>query len=648
MGMHSGSSGTLVGRQRHMALISSAMEDLVKGRGGVVLVQGEPGIGKSALLAAGLADAVDKGLDVGQGVCDELGQRLPLAVLQQALAGLPGRRRADAGAEAARPASDDVRSHHNVGVVTGDPVTAAAEELLVLVDRLCAAHPLVLALDDLQWADEATLLVWRRLCRTAAQRPLLLIGACRPVPQRPELDLLRRDIRDHAGTTLTLVRLSDAEVAELAGRIAGRTAGPRLLDRLGLATGNPLYIREIMDALTRAGALEDNGRETELGPEAQAGDGTHGRWTEFGQMSLSEAIADRLAFLSAGTRDMLRTAALLGPAFPLTDLTVLLGRPAAALTAPVQEALAAGVLEPADGHRLRFRHGLLKQALYGSVPAALRIALYRDAAQALIARGASVERVAELLLSAGDAADGWEVDWLVDNAAALTRRAPAVAATLLERSVAHTPDDDARTLELLDHLASAAFLACHYEQAGRVARQVLDHHSDPEQGGRAAWILGYTLARTALVEEAIAIVQKVAAHLEPDTRWHARLRAFVAMTLMTLGRNDEAAAEAAAVLVVGTRLSDAMATGYALHTLAMTRFVRQDVEGALDCLVRGIALTGSDPELLDLRLLMQTNQIAMLLNMDRFPQAREVLAGARSLAERTGTPRLGVVRAARR
>ncbi|MEV5204111.1 hypothetical protein [Streptomyces sp. NPDC053720] len=149
-------------------------------------------------------------------------------------------------------------------------------------------------------------------------------------------------------------------------------------------------------------------------------------------MSLSEAITDRLAFLTADTRDMLRTAALLGPAFGITDLTLLLGPPAMTLAAPVHEAVAAGVLEPADGNRLRFRHGLIKQVLYQSVPAALRIAIHRDAAQTLIAQRTSVKRVAELLLSAADAADGWEVDWLVDNAATLIRRAPEAATSLLQ------------------------------------------------------------------------------------------------------------------------------------------------------------------------------------------------------------------------
>ncbi|GAA4997095.1 ATP-binding protein [Actinopolymorpha pittospori] len=647
--MHSGVAETLVGRQHHMELISSLMEELVKGLGGVILLQGEPGIGKSALLAAALADALDKGLDVRHGVCDELNQRLSLAVVQQTLANVfgPGRQRADTDAVAAHATSEGARSHHGARLVAGDPVTAAAEELLVLVDRLCAAGPVVLALDDLQLADEATLLVWRRLCRTALQRPLLLIGACRLVPQRAELDLLRRDVRDHAGTTLTLERLSEPEVAELARRISGRTAGPRLLGRLKLATGNPLYVREIMDALIRAGALQDNGQESELGPTAPPRPESQRGGAEFESMSLSEVIADRLAFLSAETRDVLRSAALLPPAFAITDMTVLLGRPAVVLTAPVREAVAAGVLEPADGDRLRFRHGLIRQALYALVPAALRIALHRDAAQALIARGSSVERVAEQLLPAADATDGWEVDWLADNAAALTRRAPDAAVTLLQRAVAHRTDD-ARTLVLLDHLASAAFLAADYEQAKRAAQRVLAHAGDAEQRGRAAWILGYALLRTARAEEAMTdyqkamtIVQEVAAGLDADTRWHARLRVFVVFALMHLGRSEEAAAEAAAVLVVGTQLSDAMSIAYTRHILSVAQWNRQDLEGALDHLTRGIALTGSDPELLDLRLLMQGNQAGLLLDMDRFTQAREVLADARALAERTGNTRLG-------
>ncbi|WP_326764035.1 tetratricopeptide repeat protein [Streptomyces sp. NBC_01591] len=427
-----------------------------------------------------------------------------------------------------------------------------------------------------------------------------------------------------------------------ARRITGRAPGPRLLDRLELATGNPLYVREIMDALTRAGALGNNEEETELGPATPARSGTDGGWAEVEQMSLSEAIADRLAFLTADTRDMLRTAALLGPAFGITDLTLLLGLPAMALAAPVHEAVAAGVLEPADGNRLRFRHGLIKQVLYQSVPAALRIAIHRDAAQTLIAQRTSVERVAELLLSAADAADGWEVDWLVDNAATLIRRAPEAATSLLKRAVAHTSDDDVRVVELLDHLASAAFLVSDYEQAVPVAQRVLARHRAPERRGRTAWILAYALLRTDRAEESITTVEKVMADLEPDTPWHARLRVFAAMALLHLGRDDEAAAQAAAVLTTGTSLTDAMSSGYARHTLAMTHWARQDPESALDHGTRGIALTGSDPELSDLLLLMQGNQVSVLLIMDRLTQCQEVLADTHGLAERTGSFRLGM------
>src|ERR1019366_9943545 len=68
----------------------------------------------------------------------------------------------------------------SVPVLEGDPVRAAGERLMALVDRLCAVSPVVVVAEDLQWADEASLLVWQRLSRAVGQVPLLLAGACRP------------------------------------------------------------------------------------------------------------------------------------------------------------------------------------------------------------------------------------------------------------------------------------------------------------------------------------------------------------------------------------------------------------------------------------------------------------------------------------
>jgi DNA-binding CsgD family transcriptional regulator len=296
------------------------------------------------------------------------------------------------------------------------------------------------------------------------------------------------------------------------------------------------------------------------------------------------------------------------------------------------------VLEP-SGPRLRFRHGLLRQALYESLPVALRIALNRDAARALIAEGAAAERVAELLLAAADGADGWETDWVVDNAAALAQRAPAAAATLFEQALSHTRQNDPRRPSLEDHLASVCFLLAQYDRAAAVARGILARGANADRRGRAVWILGYVLLRTARPGDALTAVREVAAGLDPGTQWHGRLLAMEAMISQATGRFEEGAAIAEEALALGEHLSDPMAVGYARHTLAMKCYACQDMEGCVAHLVRGIDAIASDPELLDLRLLLQTNQVAALSNLDRFESAREVLGEARQLAERTGTSR---------
>src|SRR5207253_2671639 len=136
-----------------------------------------------------------------------------------------------------------------------DPVLAMVERLSELVDRLCAVTPLMLVVDDLQWADEASLLLWQRLCRTAEQAPLLLVGACRPVPRREELDRLRRLLHTRGGLHLRLGPLPPGDVAAVVASLAGSPAGPMLLHIAERASGNPLYLRELIDALGREHAI---------------------------------------------------------------------------------------------------------------------------------------------------------------------------------------------------------------------------------------------------------------------------------------------------------------------------------------------------------------------------------------------------------
>src|SRR5712664_4511888 len=171
----------LVGRDSDVSLLVGSMTEVAAGRGGAVLIEGEPGIGKSALVGAACAEAADLGCQVYWGAGDELGQALPLLPI---LDGLRVRE------PSANPRQETIVALLRGEVASGrgeDVPTALAEQLLALVSELCATVPVVLVVDDLQWADQASVTLWERLSRSARHLPLLLVGMMRPVPQREDL-----------------------------------------------------------------------------------------------------------------------------------------------------------------------------------------------------------------------------------------------------------------------------------------------------------------------------------------------------------------------------------------------------------------------------------------------------------------------------
>src|SRR5689334_21791120 len=143
-------AGTLVGRDNEMATLSGLLREAARGRGSAVLIEGEPGIGKSALLRATVAQATEAGCQVFWGAGDELGQALPL------LPFLDGLR--------VREPSTNPRRETIVRLLRGevaadrgtDVPAVLAEQLLALVAEQCVVQPAVLVVDDLQWADPAS------------------------------------------------------------------------------------------------------------------------------------------------------------------------------------------------------------------------------------------------------------------------------------------------------------------------------------------------------------------------------------------------------------------------------------------------------------------------------------------------------------
>jgi len=617
------SAGSLVGRDSEMALLTGLMKEAARGRGGSVLIEGEPGIGKSALVRAAVAQAPEIGCQVYWGAGDELSQALPL------LPFLDGLRVREPSANPRRETI--VRLLR--GEVTADRGTdgpaVLAEQLLALVTEQYAVQPVILVVDDLQWADQASIALWGRLARSARQVPLLLVGMMRLVPQREDLLALRRTANQAARVELT--RLTEAAVADLVADLAGGRPDDDLLRLADGAAGNPLYLTELVAALVRGSGLT----VTETGAAELAGGSAPG--------SLSAAIADRLGFVTGPVRDVLRAAALLGAEFAVPDLAIVLGRGVAHLIPAVDEACAAGVLTE-SGHALGFRHPLIRAALYDEMPAPVRAAWHRDAGRALVAAGASADRVARQLLRAtgepggpAEPMDEWMLDWLADAADTLVGQAPVVAAELLERAVASSPAGSVRHSWLASRLADALYRIGDTAQAGQVVIRALEHAAEPNLLVDLHWTLAQSRMLAGESTESLATLDRALASPGISARHRARLLVLAARTHENLGEAETASRVAAEALAAAAEADDSWAMGWALHVLTLVTTMRGHLTDALPLFDRALAVTESDPALTDLRLLLQINQAITLGCLDQYEQAFAAAERARHLADRVGT-----------
>lgn len=596
-----------VGRQGELAVLSAALRAVAAGRGGAVLVAGEPGIGKSALVGRGLS-GIPAGCRRLTAVADEMTERFPMLVLTDALG-------ASAGPDASGAAP----------WAMGDPVLAAVERVLSRVDELCAEGPVVLVAEDLQWADGASLLAVSRLVRAARQQPLLLVGTCRPVPPRPELRQLRQTVAA-GGAVLDLGPLSEAESVALVEQLLKAPTGPRLGRLAADASGNPLYLRETLDAISRDGGIAVVDDVADLtGPPRPA-------------VSLAGAISDRLAFLSADSAQVLRAATLLAAEFAMTDLVAVTGRNASELVPAIDEAIAAGVLTPVED-RLRFRHALVRDGLYGSVPAALRAALHRDAAEALATAGLPPERVAAQLLLSPPEADAWATAWLADHGDVLVQHARAIAEELLTRMLERPLPDESRRDDLELALATAAFRSSSTELLERAAGSVLARGNGADLRCRAGWILAYTLLRTGRFDQGFEVLGSLIADMSVSEAWRARLRALEALVAIASGDMERAARVAEEAQRSGRRHADRAAEGYALHVLSMTAMLRNDTTLGLERVDKALDAVAADPDLVDLQALLLLNRLNWSADVDLPDQAEDALRSVRALADQVDRSR---------
>ena len=608
----------LVGRETEVNRLTGLVDDLAGGTGQAILLEGEPGIGKSSLARSAVAAAEQRGFSAYWAECDELGQALPLQPLLDALL----------AKETTEPRLDTIQRLLR-GELTGaaDPAMAAAEQMLALMNELCSAAPTVLVVDDLQWGDMSTISVWEWLARAVDRTALLLIGIVRPVPQRDELMALRRVVGPD--NTLRLEGLPEDAVRDLIAAISAHTPGDNLLRLAAEAAGNPLYLTELMDALARSDRLwvTDSGAVDVTGGQAPD--------------SLIAAISDRLDFLPKDVRGTLQAAALLGVDFLVADLAIVLGRRIPDLVHAIDEARAAGVLKDV-GDKLAFRHPLIRQALYDDIAAPLRPAWHRDAARALAEAGVPDQRVARQLLQAisvpsPDPLDESLLSWTINAAPTLVAQAPQTAIELLRQATERTPASTARGAILACRLADALFRAGECGEAVQVATRAMAVVTDPDLLVDLHWTVAQCRALLGRSDEALQALENAHELAEISAQQRARLLVLTARAHRDLGEVTVAGNVATKALATAEEAGDTWALGWSLHVLIVVAMMRGEVSVALPLFDRALEVVSNDPTLNDLGLLLQINKAVALGDLDRYDEALGTATRVRQLADRTGS-----------
>jgi DNA-binding CsgD family transcriptional regulator/tetratricopeptide (TPR) repeat protein len=317
---------------------------------------------------------------------------------------------------------------------------------------------------------------------------------------------------------------------------------------------------------------------------------------------------------------------------------VVLGRPVLELAAGLQEAVAAGIVEGA-GAELAFRHPLIRQSLYESMPEALRTALHAEAARELAGAGADVLSVAQQLAGAGRAGDGWARDWLVRAAAALVTRAPQLAVTLLRREAEETQADDDAWDTVVVSLVRALLAVGSFEEAVSRASLALAVTASTARRGERCWMLADALVYAGHGQDvAIRSIHSVLAEAGLPRLWRARLMAVLGMIERVPRGIAVSRTFARQALTAAEEAGDPSATAQSLYALWLADSIGRDHAAALESIDRALRVMGDDPRHDDLRSSSLDARTFTLQNLDQWQQAKLALRQSREFAQRSGRP----------
>lgn len=542
-----------VGRANELDALAEELA-LVRGSGlrGVVL-RGEPGIGKTTLLAA-FAQSVVSTADatVVYGRCDETG--VPLQPFRSVLADCVEHAPVDLLAEhVARCGGELARICPQLATrveTAPDPTVSddTTERFLVfeaatdLLRRIATPRPLALMFDDLQWAEPTALLMLRHITHALADAPVLIVASSRESGEHAS-EQLRAALADlerleHRG--LQLAGFDDDELADLvaiAVPVTGDVEARRVAAALRAETaGNPLYASQLIRHWIESGRLDDTGVTAPDLPGASEEDVPP---------SLRDVVWSRVNALGADASRILTAASVLGIEFSEDVLVDMIGLPEAVVVETLDTATRAGLLVDAGSVRrsTRFVHALVANALYADLGRSLRVRLHGQAARSLEQRTEDIGPDVVVQLARHCARAGWPGSaqrWsTLAGDQAFEQLAPTEAShhyrNALDMAIAtHRPD--AERADLLVRLGDAQLRAGNPQAQDTVAQGAdLARRSgakDPLIRAALASNPGFMRLDPRAPEYLATVEAAVAVADQADTATYARLLALLAQSLV--------------------------------------------------------------------------------------------------------------------
>ncbi|MFN7972961.1 MAG: tetratricopeptide repeat protein [Acidobacteriota bacterium] len=472
-----------------MRSLSDALSPQREGRGGILLLKGESGVGKTRLLLAFAAAARERGVMVLTGEClppvgGAVSSGAPLQSLRRAFEAIADlcRERGTLAAErmvgrrlgvlaaaglfeqppcgAPVPVIDSAAARHRVLRSVAATLRAVARE-----------EPICLVLDDLQWADELTLDLMLLLARGRylERAPLIVVATYRTDEAGPELARLAASVPGE----LHVDRLDDAQVAAVVGdMLALQDPPPGLCEHVARASGgNPFFVAEYLRAAVATGIVVRDGRGRWMPGAA------HGDWSGLAAGSVETIIRGRLERLDDDARELTSAAAVLGRIVDAEILIAASGLEESRVRRALSTLLAREILEE-DGPDLRFAHHKIMETAYAARSGDERRRLHGAAAAAIEARHGAESPVHQAALGAhwcgaGEPARA-SACFLRAARAAASRYASLDSARLYRSYAASASGGEAEHTEALVELAIVLHRIGESTEALEVARRALD------------------------------------------------------------------------------------------------------------------------------------------------------------------------------